>query len=51
MAKKEVPVRWLIAAGCLGLVGVFYVLRTGNFGIPVLEFEVQAREALEISCG
>ena len=45
--KKEVPVRWLIAAGCLGLVGVFYVLRTGNFGIPVLEFEVQAREALE----
>ena len=51
------PVRdWLrqecaraLAAGRRGVgpVGVLYVLRTGNFGIPVLEAEVQLREALE----
>ncbi|WP_461371267.1 DUF5693 family protein [Candidatus Darwinibacter acetoxidans] len=45
--RREVPVRWLLAAGGVGLVGVLYVLRTGNFGIPVLEAEVQLREALE----
>lgn len=44
---KEVPVRWLLAVGCVGLVGGVYVLRTGNFGLPVPEIEVRAREALE----
>jgi hypothetical protein len=45
--KREVPVRWLIAAGGVGLLGVVYVLRTGNFGLPVPEIEVQLREGLE----
>ena len=45
--KKEIPVRYLVFAGCLGLAGVLYILRTGNFGIPVPNFEIQAREFLE----
>ena len=45
--RREVPVRWLVAAGFVGLLGIVYVLRTGNFGLPVLEVEVRAREALE----
>lgn len=45
--KKHVPMLYLIWAGALGLVGVVYILRTGNFGIPVFRFEVQTREFLE----
>ncbi len=44
---KDIPVRYLMVAGVLGLVGVVYVLRTGNFGLPVVSIEVKAREFLE----
>lgn len=45
--QKAIPVRYLIIAGAMGLAGVLYILRTGNFGIPVPSFEVQVREFLE----
>lgn len=45
--KKSIPVRYLLGLGVLGLAGILYILRTGNFGLPVLSFEVQAREFLE----
>lgn len=45
--KKDVPMRYLIWAGALGVAGVLYIIRTGNFGLPVLNLEVQAREFLE----
>ena len=44
---KQLPVRYLIWGGALGVLGVLYVLRTGNFGVPVLNLEVQVREFLE----
>lgn len=45
--NKAVPVRYLIWAGVAGLVGLFYILRTGNFGMPVPQWELTAREFLE----
>jgi hypothetical protein len=45
--KRSIPVPYLLLAGVLGLMGVFYVLRTGNFGLPVLGLEIKAREFLE----
>ncbi len=45
--NKNIPIRHLLWLGVLGVVGVFYILRTGNFGLPVLGLEVQAREFLE----
>ena len=44
---REIPVRYLLGLGVLGLAGMLYILRTGNFGLPVLQLEVQAREFLE----
>ena len=44
---KYIPIRYLILLGAIGLAGAFYILRTGNFGLPVLGLEVQAREFLE----
>lgn len=45
--QRSIPVPYLLFAGFLGLLGVVYILRTGNFGIPVLGLEVRAREFLE----
>lgn len=45
--NKDVPVRYLIWAGIAALVGILYILRTGNFGLPVPQWEVSAREFLE----
>lgn len=45
--QRSIPVPYLLLTGVLGLLGVVYILRTGNFGIPVLELEVKAREFLE----
>lgn len=45
--KRDIPVRYLLVAGFLGLAGIVYILRTGNFGLPVANLEVQAREFLE----
>jgi len=45
--RREVPVRYLAAVGVAGLLGLVYVLRTGNFGLPVLDLEVRLREGLE----
>jgi hypothetical protein len=45
--NKYIPIRHLIVVGAFGLAGALYILRTGNFGIPVLGLEVQAREFLE----
>lgn len=45
--NKDVPVRYLIWAGVAGLFGVVYILRTGNFGFPVAQWEIAAREFLE----
>lgn len=45
--RQEIPVRWLLGLGALGLLGIVYVLRTGNFGIPVPDLEVRLREGLE----
>lgn len=44
---KNVPIRYLVLAAFVGLAGVFYILRTGNFGLPVIGLEVKAREFLE----
>lgn len=44
---KAIPVPYLLALGVLGMAGMLYILRTGNFGLPVLKLEVQAREFLE----
>lgn len=44
---KDIPIRYLLFAGFAGLAGVLYILRTGNFGLPVLGFEIKAREFLE----
>lgn len=45
--QRSIPVPYLLLAGVLGLLGVVYILRTGNFGLPALGFEVRAREFLE----
>lgn len=45
--KKEIPVTLILGAGIIGLAGVLYILRTGNFGIGVPKIEVQIREFLE----
>lgn len=45
--NKDVPVRYLLWGGCVGLVGMIYILRTGNFGVPVPQWEINAREVLE----
>lgn len=45
--SKDVPIRYLIWAGLAGLFGLVYILRTGNFGLPVLQWEITAREFLE----
>ena len=45
--NRDVPIRYLIIAGLVGLAGVIYVLRTGNFGVSIMNLEVQAREFLE----
>lgn len=45
--NKKIPVRHLVLAGLVGLLGIFYVLRTGNFGLPVPSWEVKMREGLE----
>lgn len=45
--QKEVPVPYLLAAGFVGLAGMVYLLRTGNFGLPVPDLEVKIRESLE----
>ena len=45
--NKNVPIRYLVLAAFVGLAGVFYILRTGNFGLPVIGLEVKAREFLE----
>lgn len=47
LLDKDVPIRHLLIAGIIGLLGVVYLLRTGNFGLPVLGFEVKLRESLE----
>lgn len=46
--------RWKIALGqlvvlgiLLGVAGVYYILRTGNIGLPILEWEIALREFLE----
>lgn len=44
---RDIPVRYLLIAGFLGLLGAVYLLRTGNFGLPVLDLEVRLREFLE----
>lgn len=45
--KRDIPVPYLLALGFVGLAGALYILRTGNFGLPVLNLEVRAREFLE----
>lgn len=45
--NKNVPVKHLAIAGAIGLLGLFYLKRTGNFGLPVLQWEITFREFLE----
>lgn len=45
--NKDVPVKYLAGAGLVAMLGVLYVLRTGNFGLPVPAWEIKVREGLE----
>lgn len=45
--NKDVPVKYLLLAGLVGMLGILYILRTGNFGLPVPAWEIKIREGLE----
>ncbi len=45
--EAAIPVKHLIYLGLIGLVGGIYLLRTGNFTLPVSQFELFIREGLE----
>ncbi|HHY10369.1 MAG TPA: hypothetical protein GX528_07370, partial [Firmicutes bacterium] len=45
--NKNVPVKHLAIAAAIGLIGLLYLKRTGNFGLPVLQWEINFREFLE----
>lgn len=42
-----IPVKYLAAGLFVLAVAGIYILRTGNFGLPVMELEIKLREALE----
>jgi len=45
--NSAIPVKYLVLMGIAGLFGVIYILRTGNFGLPVPDWEIRMREGLE----
>lgn len=45
--KRDIPVPYLIAAAFVGVVGLIYIARTGNFGVPAPSWEIKFREFLE----
>ncbi|HHU60859.1 MAG: DUF5693 family protein [Bacillota bacterium] len=45
--KKDVPVIYLIGGVAIGALGLIYIARTGNFGLPVPAWELKIRAFLE----
>ncbi len=45
--NESVPVKHMVLAGVAVLAAFVYLQRTGNFGLPALEWEIQFREMLE----
>ena len=45
--QTSVPVKYLLMLAVVGAVGAVYILRTANFKLPIPQFEIGLREALE----
>lgn len=45
--NASIPVKQVLLAGFFAMAAFVYLQRTGNFGLPALEWEIQFREMLE----
>lgn len=45
--NASIPVKYLIGAAVVVVLGAVYLLRTGNFGLPIADLEIVARDGIE----